>query len=106
MLQQALRKLQADIGSADKVNKYVPVIGGFLINHIRENPTHSHLILVEGKSVEGSIQAMQQAAIHSNGALTDEEAFAIVLQYFGVSVPKKEAEAAPVHFNVSLDDLL
>ncbi|WP_138756463.1 hypothetical protein [Paenibacillus sinopodophylli] len=111
MLQQALQKISAEIGSADKKNKYVPVIGGFLINHVRENPEHARLITADGKSIAGSLTAMQaeakKHAVNGCGVLTDEEGFNIVLRYFGVTIPDLPIAAlAPVNFEVSLDELL
>jgi hypothetical protein len=113
MLQQALQKLQTEIGSVDKKNKYVPVVGGFLINHVRNNPEHASLILVDGKTVSGSLEAMKaeakKQASDGVGVLTDEEGFNVVLKYFGVDVPDPvapEPEPTARNFNVSLDDLL
>ncbi|OMF37462.1 hypothetical protein BK133_05240 [Paenibacillus sp. FSL H8-0548] len=111
MLQQALQKLSAEIGAADKKNKYVPVIGGFLINHVRENPDQAALILTKGKTIDGSLAEMakvaQKEAYKGRAVMSDEDGFNIVLKYFGVTIPDLPiAPAAPASFAVSIDDLL
>lgn len=112
MLQQAMKKLQAEISAADKKHKYVPVIGGFLMQHLKEQPEHAELIATEGKTIAGSLKAMQDEArkIAVGGAamLTDEEGFAIVLKYFGIDTeqPEQAPEPQVVGLNLSLDDLL
>ncbi len=110
MLQQALQKLNAEISSADKKHKYIPVVGGFLINHVRNNPDHANLIMAEGKTLAGSVQAMaaeaKKIAFQGCGVLTDEDGFNIVLRYFGIDVPKKEPEPVAVGLNINVDDML
>ena len=112
MLQQALQKLTAEIAAVDKKNKYVPVVGGFLINHVRNNPEHAELILTEGKTIAGSLNAMQAEAskfvVNQCGVLSDEEGFNIVLKYYGVNVPEVAPAIATqaANFDLSLDDLL
>lgn len=108
MIQQAMQKIQAEI--AEKPNdKYVQVVGGFLINHVRSNPQDAELIMTDGKTIAGSLNAMrEEARKHQSGGvgvLTDEEGFAIVLKYFGVNVSEKKQDPA-ADFNVSLEDLL
>jgi hypothetical protein len=111
MLQDALKKIGAEIG-ADKKNKYVPVVGSFLINHLRNNPHDSAKIMEEGKTIAGSLKSMKEEAKKNQddgvGMLTDDEAFNIVLKYYGVPVAELERETEPkaVNFDVSLDDLL
>lgn len=111
MLQQALQKLSAEIGSADKKNKYIPVVGGFLIDHVRNYPEHAELIMQEGKTIKGSLQVMSEEArknaVDGCGVLTDEEGFNIVLKYFGVVVPETpQPDVQPTNFKLSLDDFL
>ncbi|MFX3635429.1 MAG: hypothetical protein ACE3L7_04020 [Candidatus Pristimantibacillus sp.] len=113
MLQNALQKLSTEVGSADKKNKFVPVVGGFLINHVRENPEHAALIMADGKSIAGSLEAMKneakKQAVNGFGMLTDEEGFNVVLQYYGIDVPetpKMENIPPAVNFNIALEDLL
>lgn len=112
MLQQAMKKLQAEISAADKKHKYVPVIGGFLMQHLKEHPEHAELIAADGKTISGSLKAMQEearkVAAGGTAVLTDEEGFAIVLRYYGIaaSQPAQEPEKQPVGLNLSVDDLL
>lgn len=116
MLQLALQKISAEVGAADKKQRFVPVVGGFLMNHVRQHPEHAQLILVEGKTIAGSLDAMkaeaQKNAVNGCGMLTDEEGFNVVLRYYGATVevkaavPPVAAVAKPTNFSGSLDDLL
>lgn len=106
MLQQALQKIQQEVGS-DAKNGVVQSIGGFLANYVRNHPEHAGLIAAEGKTIKGSYKAMEDEARRQRvNMMTDEEGFAIILKYYGVDVPKPEPEPAAVGFNVSVDDLL
>lgn len=109
-MKEALTKLQVEITTNSK-NKYVQVVGGFLINHVRNNPEDAQLIMAEGKTIVGSLEAMKAEGKKNQsngvGVLTDQEGFAVVLKYFGVKVPEVEpTPTPPAEFNVSLDDLL
>jgi hypothetical protein len=112
MLQQAMKKLRDEISSSEKKHKFVPVIGGFLMQHLKDHPEHAELIVKDDKTVAGSLQAMQSAArkVAAGGVsmLTNEEGFAIVLQYFGIATeqPTQIAEPQVVGLNLSVDDLL
>lgn len=112
MLQKAMQKLQAEIGAADKKHMYVPAIGGFLMQHLKEHPEHAELIAADGKSIAGSVNAMQEEArkiaVGGKAMITDEEGFVIVLQYYGIAVdqPAQEPDKQPVGLNLSVDDLL
>lgn len=111
MLQQALQKIQSELSEKAK-DKYVQAIGAFLIKHIRQRTEHAPFILTDGKTIAGSLGAMKEEARkqQSNGVgmLTDDEAFAIVLKYFGVPVADPVPAAVPVvpDINVTLDDVL
>lgn len=110
MLQQALQKIQSEL--ADKPTQaYVQHVGGFLINHIRKQPEHAAFILVDGKTIVGSLAFMKEEARKSQsngvGVFSDEEGFAIVLKYFGVPVRQNAAAAVEPELTVSsIDDLL
>lgn len=117
MLQQALQKIQAELAEKPK-DKYVQVIGSFLMDHVRNHPDHAPFILVEGKSIAGSLNAMKEEARKNQsngvGVLTDEEGFAIVLKYFAIEAAKEPAAvvvSAAISptvptFEATLDDLL
>ncbi|MNI25923.1 hypothetical protein D3C73_796020 [compost metagenome] len=111
MLQQALQKIGTEI-SAEKKNKYLPAVGSFLINHLRNNPQDANKIMTEGKTIAGSLNAMKDEAKKNQdngiGMLADEEAFNIVLKYYGVPVaePERGTIAKAVNFDISLDDLM
>lgn len=110
-MDEAIKKLQAEI-SGSKNNAYVKLIGEFLISHISANPGDSDKILTADKTIAKSLVAMkseaQKKAVNGMAMLTDEEGFAIVLKYFGISTRKSNPQ--PDHtvskFDVSLDELL
>lgn len=112
MLQQALQKIRDEIGNANKRDKYVAVIGSFLTKHLKDHPEHAELIVKDGKTIAGSLKAMQEEAkkqaYNGQAMFTDEEGFAIVLKYYGVKVDKPAEEIAtpPLEFKLTLDDLL
>jgi hypothetical protein len=110
MIQQALQKIQAEL--AEKPNeKYVQVVGGFLMRHLREHPEHAPQILADGKTIAGSLKAMREEAmkhqVNGVGVLTDEEGFSVVLKYFGCEVPgAAPATATATKITTTIDDLL
>lgn len=110
MIQQALQKIQAEL--AEKPNdKYVQVVGGFLMKHLREHPEHAQQILAADKTIAGSLKAMREEArkhqVNGVGVLTDEEGFAVALKYFGCEVPGAAPAAAAVpKITTTIDDLL
>lgn len=109
MLKEALEKLQVEITAHPK-NKYAAVVGGFMMDRIRDHPEDAEKVMVEGKTIAGSLDAMKAEAKKNQangvGVLTDEEGFAIVLGYYGIIRPQPEAIPAPRSFDVTLDDLL
>lgn len=111
MLQEALRKLQEEIASANG-DGYVEAVGAMLINHIRKHPHHAPLVTIEGKSISKSIDAMaaeaKKRAKNNRAVLSDAEGFAVVLQYYGVPAaqPATPVVIAPAaRLDVTLDDL-
>lgn len=110
MLQQALQKLQKEIGENAK-DKYVQHVGAFLIGYVRNHPGHAAFIVADGKTIAGSLAAMKEKARKSQsngvGVLTDEEGFEIALNYFGIPTQKETAAAAVPELTISsIDDLL
>lgn len=110
MLQQALQKLQKEIGEKSK-DAYVNHVGAFLIKHVKEHPEHAAFIIADGKSIVGSLAAMKEAARkhQSNGVgvLTDEEGFKIVLTYYAIPVQNETKKAAEPELSItSIDDLI
>lgn len=110
MLQQALQKIQKEIGEKAG-DAYVQHVGAFLIGYIRQHPEHAAFIVADGKTITGSLAAMKEEARkkQSNGVgvLSDEEGFAIALKYFGIPVRQPAtAEVEPELTVSSIDDLL
>lgn len=111
MVQEALRKLQTEMAGA-VADSYISYIGAFLMDHVRQNPHHATLIMADGKSISGSLEAMRSEASKkkkNNFAMfTPEQGFEIVLKYYGVSTKKTDSQqvAAAPKLDVSLDDLM
>lgn len=95
MKEKAIEKLQKEIDS-NKKNQYIGIIGKFLIGHINEKESFAEHVLKDGKTINGSIEAMKSEAKKKakNGMamLSDEEGFAIVVKYFEKAEAKKVAK--------------
>lgn len=111
MLQQALQKLQTEVAAKPK-EVYIAAVGAYLIQYIRSNPDHSRLIMTNGKTIAGSLNACKAEAKKSQsngvGMLTDDQTFKIVRKYFGIPVTEEAPPPpqAPAPLTMSLDDLL
>ncbi|MGG1673297.1 hypothetical protein ACIFOE_22200 [Paenibacillus sp. NRS-1783] len=109
MLQQALQKLQQELGQKAK-DAYVQHVGAYLIEYVRKHPEHAAFVLTDGKTIVGSLAAMKEAAKkkQSNGVgvLTDQEGFEIALKYFCIPVQSEQVTVAPSGLEAYLDDLL
>jgi hypothetical protein len=113
MLKEALVKLQAEVTAA-KNKVYVAPVAAYMMEHVRNHPKDAAKVLVEGKTMAGAIAAMkaeaQKGQAGGEGYITDEQGFAIVLDYYGIAA-LKAAPIVPVAvaptpaINVNLDDL-
>jgi hypothetical protein len=110
VLQQALQKLQKEIGEKAG-DVYVSHVGAYLIKYVRQHPEHAVFIVADGKTITGSLVAMKEEArkrqTNGIGVLSDEEGYAVVLKYFGVPVRQPASTAIqPELTTSSIDDLL
>lgn len=112
MYQEAVAKLQAEM-QAKKDNAYVQVVGDFLLQYLGKQQSAAEKVMDKDKTIAKSLDAMRkEAEKKKNGncaVLTDQQGFAIVLEYFGISEKGNQmtASAAAVpDFNVDLEDLL
>jgi hypothetical protein len=98
MLLEANKKLEVEM---EQGNKYVKLIGQYLLDHLKKNPEEATAIMTDGKTIKGSVDAMQQEAMkaENSGMLSDPEGYAVVLTYFGIS------GQAPKVVGIQLDDL-
>lgn len=98
MLLEANQKLQSEM---EQGNKYVKLIGQYLLDYFKKNPADAAAIMTEGKTIKGSIEAMRQEATkaENGGMLSDPEGYAVVLTYFGIS------GQTPKVVGIQLDDL-
>ena len=109
MSREALEKLQKEIESQD--NAYVKYIGEYLLNYIKNNPKYAENILVEDKTILGSLKHMEKEARKKAkdgmAILTDEEGFKTVLDYYEIKEnPELRVVGAQKKVAISLDDLL
>lgn len=102
MLTEAKKKINDEIVRGD--NPYVKVVGEFLLKQLEKNPAAAEKILAENKTIMKSLDVMKKEAkknkVGDCAVLTDEEGFAIVLDYFEIEEPEED------DFDVSLEDLL
>ena len=120
MIDKAVDKIRDEMVAKTSDN-YVQAVGDMLLNYLADNPGAAEQIMSTGKTIAGSLSAMQAAARKKSSGncavLTDAEGFAIVLEYFGITegaMPARRREtivvsnpkAAGADFDVSLDDLL
>lgn len=116
MLEQAKKKLLDEMGSD---NGYKKIIGDLLLQQLEANPDSAGMILKESKTIKGAISAMKAEARKNQkdgcGVLTDDEGFAIVLEYYDIPMVKiskpiltvvKPTDMAPLTFDINLEDLL
>lgn len=116
-MKEAIDKINQEM-EENKDNPYIQYIGQYLLDYIEKNPQHSENITKEDKSIAGSLKFMNEKAkkIQKNGMamFSQEEGFAIVLEYFGII---EEPRVVPVlsvvrqnntkkKIDISLDDLL
>lgn len=114
-MEQALNKVRAEM-EAQKSNQTVQIVGAFVMKQIECNPLAAARVLVEGKTIAGSIDKMKQKAQSRQsggvGVLTDDEGFKIVMEYYQIdagnasSVAPEASLPGSSMFNVSLDDFL
>jgi hypothetical protein len=82
----AIEKLNDEIQKNN--NPYVQVVGQFLIGHINANSSSAEKILADNKTIIGSLDEMRKEAekvkVNNCAVLTDQQGFAIVLEYFGI----------------------
>jgi hypothetical protein len=126
MLEKAIAKIKSEMDQ-NKNNPYVQVVGGFLLQHLKEHPESAEKIAKPEKTIVKSLDEMKKAAekkkVGNCAVLTDEEGFEIVLKYFGieaVAVKYETPQAIPVtvptpgakpvnlemDFDIKLEDLL
>lgn len=117
MTSAVIEKLKMEMDS-NKDNGYVQYVGNFLIERLAKHPEEADKVLLEEKTILGSLEAMRNEASkvkQNNMAMfTPDEGFKIVMNYFGISQSK--AEVANPHtapssspkktIEISLDDLL
>ncbi|AOZ91588.1 hypothetical protein [Paenibacillus crassostreae] len=122
---EAINKLNGEIAASN--NPYVQAVGSFLLQHINSNPQDAEKIMATDKTIIKSLDEMRKVAekkkVGNCAVLSDQEGFAVVLNYFGIERASIASVASPsgvpvlvspqaaqvvktVSFDVNLDDLL
>lgn len=87
MVEQATAKLMTEL-RMEGVHPYVSAIGNFLLDFLKDNPSAAEKIMVEGKTIIGSMKEMRKEAEKVKkdncAVLTSDQGFDIVLKYFGI----------------------
>ena len=124
MPSKAIEKLQSEM-TKNNTNTYIQKVGGFLLQHLAENPQDADKILVADKDIGKSVSEVRKVAekkkVGNCAVLSDQECFALVLKYFGITTaraaapianPKRvtqpsSADSKPeIDFDIKLEDLL
>jgi hypothetical protein len=109
MLQEALQKLQNEIGEKPN-DTHIRFLGGELIKFVRANPDKAALFADKGKSISGGMEALRKSAakyrVGNEALINPDEVKAIILEYYGISREPVATEPVAVGFSVSVDDLL
>ncbi len=121
MLNKAIKKIQDEI-KKNKDDKYIQVIGEYLLEHLKTSPAVAEKILQPDKTIAKSFNELEKVARQRRKGknyayIPPQEGFQIVFKYFGISSPVSPApaatsnpapvpEAKPASFNVCLEDLL
>jgi len=99
MLEKAIEKLKAEI-DGNKSNPNIQVIGEFLLEQLDSNDKISEKLIIEGKTIKGSIDEMKKVAktkaVGGCGMLTDQEGFGIVLNYFDIKFTPLTVSPIPI----------
>lgn len=111
MVEAAVTKLKAEMDGKGS-NDYIKLMGEFLIKHVQANPGAAEQVMAADKTIAKSLLAMQaeakKKAVGGMAMLTDEEGFAIVLNYFGLQggAPAAPPQVKQKRFDVSFEDFL
>ncbi len=104
MKEEAIKKINDEM-QKNPDNKYIEIIGQYIIDKCG-NEEMAKAVLAEGKTLAGCLKAIEaiakKKAVNSVGVVTEEEAFAEVHKYFGVS--KETGAKAAV--SIDLDKFL
>ena len=117
---EAMDKIRDEM--AKEKGAYVRVVGEYLTLHLQDHPEDAAAILAKDKTIRGSLAQVKAAARKEKdedgvAALSDEAAFGIVLQYYGIAAtggagpvdkpkPKPEPAKPTPMDDLSLDALL
>jgi hypothetical protein len=110
MIEKAIEKLRTEM-EASRNDAYVQCIGDYLINIAKSTSGAAERIVVEGKTILGSLEHMRLAASKvkkNNFALiTADEAFKLVMEYYGMKKidPPTPSQEKSKSLNISLDEL-
>ena len=110
MLNDAINKLRTEMEEKQD-NGYVQYVGNFLIERLAKHPEEADKVILEEKTILGSLEAMKAEASkvkQNNMAMfTPDEGFKIVMRYFGLEESRPiEVASIQKKLEISLEDLL
>ena len=108
LLKQALAKIEAEIKESKE--HYVVMVGQCMIDHIKNNPADAAAIMVEGKTIAGSLAFMKEKA-RNNAAdrfamFTPDEGISIIMEYYGLGAKAQTIMEPKKRINLDIDSLL
>lgn len=107
-MEKAIEKLEAEI--KDSKEHYVVMVGKCMIDHIKNNPADAAAIMVEGKTIAGSLIFMQDKAMKNiaNGCamFTPDEGISIIMEYYGLGAKAQTIMEPKKRINLDIDSLL
>lgn len=87
VVEEAVAKLEKEM-QMNKVHPYLLIVGNYVRDYVKANPSTAEKILDENKTIVGSMNEMRKAAekvqVENCRVLTSEQGFEIVLKYFGI----------------------
>lgn len=90
-MKEAISKLKSEMDK--EKSSYVQTVGDFLLQHLESDPAAADKIMVEGKTIVGSLDNMRKEAekqkVGNVAVLSDKDGFATVLDYFGIGADKE-----------------
>lgn len=118
-MNQAIEKIKTGM-DAQKAEPFVQIIGNFLLQYLETHPEQAEKFMHPDKTLEKSVKVLYEEAkkrrtgqnvFRQYAFIPDQEAYAIILSYFGINGQQPALLPAPEQparrkFNYSVDDFL
>jgi len=98
MNERAIDKIRDEMAAAPE-NTYVQFVGNYLTDHLKKHPSDAAAILSDGKTIAGSLKAMEdyarkQPRSGNCAVVTPEDGYRIVREYFGIKGEETKSASA------------